>query len=259
MRKTLLRAFAAAVVITLVGAGSALGLRIVFGNIVIEADGGFTPKTMSKSKLTPITIHGHGKLSTLDGQLPPVLEHIIFWFDKHGAVETRGLPICTPQKLTATTTKAARRLCPGAIVGTGFGTAIVQFPESAPVRASSPITIFNGARKHGNPTVLAHAHLTVPVPTTFIVPIEIKRVHNGRYGYKTDARIPKIAGGYGVPIYGRISIGRKWTYKGHKMSYLNAYCPDGHLQARGQFKFKDPAVTAGTLMEGTFVKACKGR
>jgi len=254
VRKTLLRAFAVATVIGLIGAGTAFGLRLVSGNLVVVTDGGFTPTTLSKHKLTPISIHGFGKLSTLDGQLPPVLEHIIFWFDKHGTVETRGLPICRPQQLKATTTAQARRLCPGAIVGTGFGTAIVQFPESAPINASSPITIFNGAPKHGNPTVLAHAHLTVPAPTTFIVPIEIRRVHDGRYGYKTDARIPRIAGGAGVPIYGRISIGRKWIYKGQKLSYLNAYCPDGHLQAKGQFRFKD-----NTLMQGTFIKACKGR
>ena len=28
-------------------------------------------------------------------RLPPVLETITIWFDKHGAVETRGLPVCT--------------------------------------------------------------------------------------------------------------------------------------------------------------------
>jgi hypothetical protein len=235
-------------------AGTAVALRLVSGNIVVETDGGFRPTTMSKHRLTPITIHGHGKLSTLDGTLPPVLHHIVFLFDKHGSVETRGLPTCTPGRLKATTTAQARRLCPGAIVGTGFGTAVVQFPESAPVRASSPITIFNARPKHGNPTVLAHAHLTVPVPTTFIVPIEIKRVNHGRYGYETDATIPKIAGGNGVPIYGRISIGRRWTYKGRRLSYLNAYCPDGHLQAEGKFTFKDK-----TVMRGTFIKACKGR
>jgi hypothetical protein len=254
VRKTLLRAFAVATVVLLVGAAAAFGLRLNFGNIVIETDGGFSPTTMSKSHLTPITIHGYGKLSTLDGTTPPVIEHIIFWFDKHGAVETRGLPVCTPNKLKATTTPQARRLCPGAIVGTGFGTAVIEFEESAPIQASSPITIFNGPPEHGNPTVLAHAHLTVPAPTTFVVPIEIQKVHDGRYGYKTDARIPKIAGGAGTPLYGRLSIGRKWTYKGQEMSYLNAYCPDGHLQAKGQFRFKD-----STLMEGTFIKACKAR
>lgn len=253
MRKTLLRAFVAAAAALLIAAATASGLHIVLGNVVVDTDGGFTPTTMSKRQLTPITIHGHGKLSTLDGTTPPILEHLIFWFDKHGAVETRGLPTCTMRKLKATTTAQARRLCPGAIVGTGFGTAVIEFPESRPIPASSPITLFNGAPKHGNPTVLAHAHLTVPAPTTFIVPVEIQKVQIGRYGYKTDVRIPKIANGAGTPLYGRITIGREWTYKGHKMSYLSAYCPDGHLQARGQFRFRD-----STLMEGTFLKPCKG-
>jgi hypothetical protein len=238
----------------LIGAASAFGLRLVLGNVVVTTDGGFKPTTLPKKSFAPITIQGHGKLSTLDGTLPPILKTITFFFDKHGSVETKGLPVCTKGKLVATTTPQARALCPGAIVGTGVGKAIVQFEESPPIPASSPITIFNGPRKHGNPTVLAHAHLTVPVPTTFVVPIEIQKVHDGRYGYKTVAEIPKIANGAGVPIYGRISIGRKWMYKGQKMSFINASCPDGHLQAKGQFSFKD-----GTFMQGTFVKPCKGK
>ena len=254
MRKTLLRASVVAGVMLLIGAASAFGLRLVLGNVVVTTDGGFKPTTLPKKSFAPITIQGHGKLSTLDGTLPPILKTIIFFFDKHGSVETKGLPVCTKGKLVATTTPQARALCPGAIVGTGVGKAIVQFEESPPIPASSPITIFNGPRKHGNPTVLAHAHLTVPVPTTFVVPIEIQKVHDGRYGYKTVAEIPKIANGAGVPIYGRIAIGRKWTYKGQKMSFINASCPDGHLQAKGQFSFKD-----GTFMQGTFVKPCKGK
>ena len=41
-----------------------------------------------------------------------------------------------------------------------------------------------------------------PGPTTFIVPIVIERIHDGVYGYRTKAKIPKIAGGYGHPISG---------------------------------------------------------
>ena len=232
----------------------AVALRLQIGNIVVTTDGGFSPTTLPKHKFAPITVHGHGKISTADGNLPPVLKRITFLFDKHGSVVTKGLPVCTKSRLVATTTKQARALCPGAIVGTGVGKAIVAFPESTPIPASSPITIFNGPPKHGNPTVLAHAHLTVPVPTTFVVPIEIQKVHDGRYGYKTVAEIPKIANGAGIPIYGSIAIGRKWTYKGKKMSYINASCPDGHLQAKGEFTFKD-----GTFLQGTFLKACKGK
>jgi hypothetical protein len=254
MRKSLLRTFAIAAVLLLVGAGSALALRLQVANIVVVTDGGFTPTTLPKHGYAPIKLSGHGKISTVDGGLPPILDEIILWFDKHGEVETRGLPICTPGKLAATTTKVARKLCPGAIVGTGFGEAVVNFPEQPPIPASSPITIFNGAKKNGNPTVLAHAHLTVPAPTTFVVPIEIQRINQGRYGFKTVARIPKIAGGSGTPIYGRIKIGREWNYRGERLSYVNAGCPDGRLQAKGEFTFKD-----GTNLNGVFLKRCTGR
>lgn len=254
MRKSLLRAFAVGAALILVCTASALALRLEVGNIVVVTDGGFTPTTLPKKGFAPIKLYGHGKISTKDGTTPPVLETITIWFDRNGEVETRGLPICTPGKLAATTTAAARKLCPGAIVGTGFGKAVVNFPDSRPIPASSPITIFNGARKNGNPTVLAHAHLTVPAPTTFVVPIEIQRINNGRYGFKTVAKIPEIAGGAGTPLYGRLRIGREWTYKGERLSYANAGCPDGRLQAKGSFGFKD-----GTVLQGTLFSPCKGR
>jgi hypothetical protein len=102
--------------------------------------------------------------------------------------------------------------------------------------------------------VFSHAYLSVPAPTAYIVPIEIQKVHDGRYGFKTVAEVPKIAGGFGVPTYGRLSIGREWNYKGKRLSYANAGCPDGRLQAKGQFHFRD-----GTFMQGTLFKPCKGK
>jgi len=254
VRKTLLRVPVLAGVILLVAAASAAAIVLHASNLVITTDGGFTPTTLPKHGFAPIKLHGFGKIESEDGSPPPVLETVTIWFDKHGKVETRGLPTCTPGKLAATTTAQARKLCPGAIIGKGFGKAVVDFPEQGPIPASSPITLFNAKPKHGNPVVLAHAHLTVPGPTTFVVPIEIQKVHDGRYGFKTVAKIPKIAGGYGIPLYARISVGREWQYKGKTLSYANAGCPDGRLQAKGQFKFKD-----GTFLQGSVFKRCKGK
>jgi hypothetical protein len=234
-------------------APTALGLRIKFGDLVVVTDGGVAPSTLPKRGYAPITIQGHGRISTTSGKLPPVLKRIVLYFDKHGEVETRGLPVCREIQLVATTTKRARKNCGEAIVGTGFGKGVVKYDDQPPIPASSPITIFNAPKRHGNPTVLAHAHLTVPGPTTFIVPIEIKRVKAGRYGFKTVADIPPIANGAGIPQYGRLKIGRTWRFKGKKLSYANAGCPDGRLQARGQFVFDN-----GNRLQGTFLQRCKG-
>ena len=238
----------------LIGAGGAQALHLQIGELVVQAEGGFAPKALPRHRDAPITIHGGGKISTASGALPPVLKTITLLFDRHGSLQTKGLPVCSRGKLRATDTAQARRQCPGAVVGTGSGTAVITFPESRPIRASSPITLFNGPRVHGDATVIAHAYLSVPVPTTYLLQVTIERIHKGLYGYRTVAKIPPIAGGSGIPISGHLRIGRKWTFKGHRHSYLNARCETGRLQAEGQFSFSD-----GTLLKGTFLRRCKVR
>jgi len=246
--------------LVLVAAGSALAVKkvtkvnIVVGDIVVKGEGGFTPTALPKNVDAPITLWGRGNISTVSGEYPPVLKTIEFEFDKHGSVDTLGLPKCSLNRLVATTVPQARRLCPGSIIGTGTGRAVVKFPEQAPIDASSPITLFNGPQIGGDPTVYAHAYLTVGGPTTFIVPIRIEKIRNGRYGYRVNVEIPRIAGGYGIPLAGSIRVGRKWTFKGKKHSFVNARCPDGRLQAIGEFGFKD-----GSLLKGTFVSPCQTR
>jgi hypothetical protein len=241
-----------AIGLTAVGAAQAIELRV--GKIIIIADGGFTPTTLPKRENAPIELHGFAKFKTTDGSRPSPLRTLTIEFDKHGAVETRGLQKCTMQKLIATTTPRARKQCPDAIVGTGFGTAVVELPEQRPIEASSALTLFNGPIKHGNPTVLGHAHLDYPAPTTYVILIEIEKINKGRYGFRTVAEFPRIANDYGSPTYGRLKIGRKWTYKGKKLSYVNAHCADGRLQAKGSVTFKD-----GSFAQGTFFRPCKVR
>ncbi|MDX6610062.1 MAG: hypothetical protein QOF85_1987 [Solirubrobacterales bacterium] len=224
------------------------------GDLIIKGRGGFRPERLPKHHDAPILIYGGGKLSTVSGKVPPILEKLAFELDRHGHPDTTGLEVCTSGKLQATTVAAARKACPNAIVGKGFGTGVVTFPEQAPIPVSSPLTIFNGPKVRGDPSILGHFYTTVPVATAFIVPAVIETIHKGIYGYRVAAKIPKIAGGYGHPISGRLKFDRKWTYKGKKHSYANARCETGRLQARGEFTFND-----GTFLTGTFFRPCKVR
>lgn len=254
MRKILLRVSIVAAAVALVAVGAAQAIVLRAGKIIITADGGFTPTALPKRENAPIKLHGFAKFETTDGSRPSPLKKLVLEFDKHGAVETRGLQKCTVRKLVATTTPRARKQCPEAIVGTGFGTAVVELPEQRPIEASSALTLFNGPEKHGNPTVIGHAHLDYPAPTTYTVPIEIEKIHKGRYGFRTVANFPKIANDYGSPTYGRLRIGREWKYKGKALSFANAHCADGRLQAKGSVTFKD-----GSFAQGTFFRPCTVR
>jgi hypothetical protein len=254
MRKNVLRTAILTVIALLLMGGVALATIVLrAGPVEVVAEGGFTPTTLPKHETAAITLHGEGHIGATDGGLPPILKTLIVWYDKHGAVVTKGLPYCTKGKLMATTSVTARRVCAGSIVGEGSGTALIAFPEQRPFKASSPITIFNAAPHNGNPTVLAHAYLSVPAPTTYIVPVEIQKVHAGPYGFRTEAKIPRIAGGYGIPLEGRLTIGKRWAFKGQKLSYANASCPSGKLQAKVETEFSE-----GTKLNGIIIKHCKG-
>ena len=253
MRKNVLRTGVLTVIALLAMSGVALGIVLREGSIEVVAEGGFSPTTLPKQETAPITLHGEGSIGTTDGSLPPILKTLVVWYDKHGAVVTKGLPYCTKAKLEATTSATARRVCAGSIVGEGYGTALIAFPEQKPFKASSPITIFNAPPHNGNPTVLAHAYLSVPAPTTYIVPVEIQKVHAGPFGFRTEAKIPRIAGGAGIPLEGRLTIGKRWTFKGEKLSYVNASCPNGRLQAKAEVEFTD-----ATKLNGLILKNCQG-
>ncbi len=240
--------------------------HIVVGNLVLDAEGGFSPNTLPKHHNAPITAYGGGKISTVSGNLPPLVDTFVLEFDKHGAVDTTGLPFCTKGKLIATDVAAARRACGDAIVGEGFGTAVVKFPEQGPIKVGSPITLFNGPKQGRFDTIIAHAHLDYPGPTTFIVPVVIEKIHKGVFGYRVKVKIPKIAGGYGHPLAGHATVGRKWTYKGKKHSYINARCETGHFRVRGTFNFKpateptpEEVAEASTVLHANFLLPCKAR
>lgn len=253
-------------VVAAASSASSFRQHVRIGDLVLDAQGGFEPNALPKYQNAPITTHGGGKLSTISGELPPILDTFVLEFDRHGAVDTTGLAVCTRGKLVATDVPAARRACGDAIVGRGFGSAVVAFPEQGPIKVGSPITLFNGPKKDGDDTIIAHAHLDYPGPATFIVPIVIEKIHKGAYGYRVVVKIPKIAGGYGHPIAGSANVGRKWTFKGKKRSYINARCETGHFVVRGEFSFKGgpedtpaQAAAAKTVLHASFFLPCKVR
>jgi len=255
-RRIVVGAVLGLLVVAGVASASTFHRHVVIGEIVLDAEGGFEPNALPKFVDAPIVTHGGGKLSTVSGEVPPILETFVLEFDKHGAVDTTGVPVCTRAKLVATDVRAARRACGDAIVGKGFGKATITLPEQKPLTVGSPITLFNGPKQGGNDTIIAHAHLDYPGPATFIVPVVIEKIHRAVFGYRVVVKIPKIAGGYGLPVSGSAKVGRKWTFKGKKHSYISARCETGRFLVKGQFKFKDEAKTNIT---SNFLLPCKVR
>jgi hypothetical protein len=67
----------------------------------------------------------------------------------------------------------------------------------------------------------------------------VTRIHKGRFGLRLKAHIPKVAGGAGSATKFDIRIGRRYTYKGRKKSFLTASCPTGSWATKGNLLFSD--------------------
>jgi hypothetical protein len=250
-RLTLTLAFGASLAIAGIALAANKPIVVILGNLKITANGTFSPKELPKNKLAPITLNVSGKIETLDGKHPPALKELIVEADKNGAVNAKGLPACTAGKLEAKTTQEARATCKPALVGEGKTDVEVEFPEQAPFIAKSKLLAFNGGVKGGTTTIFVHAFLTAPVTAAVVTTVKVTKIHKGRFGLKSVATVPKIAGGYGSPVSFSLKLGRDFTYKGKKQSYLLAKCPDGHLVAKGMGVFSD-----GSRLTGHLVRTC---
>ena len=232
------------------GAAEAQVIRI--GDIILTADGGFTPTRLPKHENAPITIHGGGKVSTVSGAYPPILENINIEFDRHGSVETTGLPACSQPSSEATTVPRGPQGLPRGDRRRGLrarGRRLPRKPTDQRRLADHPLQRAQEGRQPDRPRPRLHHRSGRDDPDR---PGRDRKNPQGVYGYRTKAKIPKIAGGAGIPISGQLTIGKKWTYKGKKLSYVNARCETGHLQARVEATFKD-----GTFLSGVFIRPCQ--
>ncbi|MGN6276449.1 MAG: hypothetical protein ACTHNP_11070 [Solirubrobacterales bacterium] len=248
-------ALAALIAVSVAGIASAGNKpqTVVAGNLEFTFNGGFSPSKLPKKKLAPIALSASGIIKTLNGEHPPALKEAIVETDKNGAVTTVGFPTCTSGKLQSQDTKHAEAICKKAIIGKGTTNVEIKFPEQNPIPVSSKLIVFNGGTKGGVTTFFIHAYITVPTPAAIVTTVKIKKIHNGRYGLKSVASIPKIAGGSGSVTSFSLTINKKYTFKGKKMSVLSAKCPDGKLQAHATAIFAD-----GTKAATTITRACTG-
>jgi len=227
--------------------GSAYALQVQLDGIVVSATATISPRALPASGEAPVTVGSVTRINSNDGSTPPALKQIVFQFDKHGSIDTKGLPVCTAAKLADTTPAQARQRCKGAIVGEGVGKAEVTMPGRTPIGISSPLTFFNAPPSGGRPTLIAHAYETVPTAQTILVPIVVERVKNGRYGYQVKIELPEIAGGFGAATLAKATVGKTWKRGGRTVGYTSASCQGGRLQVHGVITLADGSFFPGTL------------
>jgi hypothetical protein len=250
-RKRLIQAAAlcCALALLLAAGASGEGALVKVNGLILRADGGFQPRSLPRREFAPIDFRGHFDVSATNGGKPPALESVTLDFDRDGRLSAGGLPVCAPEQIAHASPAQARRICAGAIVGTGHIEAQIELGGAA-VGASSLLTIFNGPPQAGTPTAVLHAQTTVPATQTFAIVVPIER-RPGEFRYRATLTLPPVADGLGSITHVDAKIGRRFSVAGQRRSYVSAHCSDGVLRTHGRFAFAD-----GTIIDGSVEKPC---
>ncbi|HET6570966.1 MAG TPA: hypothetical protein VFG58_05705 [Solirubrobacterales bacterium] len=260
MRRKLMLALAIAAVASLgvAAVASAVSTTLRAGNLIVTFGGNTSPKKLPRHKYVPVTTHIFGKIKTSDGTHPSAFREAAVNIDKDVKINVKGFPVCKAGQLEARDTKAAKRVCGKTILGEGKADAEIAFPEQKPIQVPSPLLVFNGGEHGGKVTLLIHTFITVPAPTAIVTTVTIKRSGSG---IKSIAKIPVIAGGSGSALDFNFKLGKTYRYKGKKVGYFEARCPDGKFKVSApKVLFKNeanaPGVAAQTVLKGGLAVPC---
>jgi len=261
MRKNLVLvlALSATLAVAVAAFASAAQITLRAGNLILTFGGNIAPKELPRKHFAPARGNVFGKIKTSDGTHPSAFREAIFDIDKNVLVNSRGLPICRAGQLEARDTRSAKRVCGKTIVGSGSAHAEVAFPEQAPIRIASPLLVFNGGTRGGKTTLLIHTFITVPAPAAIVTQVTIQKKGTGVH---TISKIPVAAGGSGSALDFNFKLGKTYSYKGKKVGYFEARCPDGVFKVNAKkVLFKNeaqvPGVASQTVLKGGIAVPCK--
>lgn len=262
MRRILLLTLLALMLLAAAAPGKVRHFEIrQIGDLRVKLGAEFSPHALPRDHPAPIDIEVAGAVSTTDGSHPPPLRALEIALNRHGRLSTAGLPTCSESRLQSTTTRQALARCKSALVGQGGLRAMLALGGGGrDIPATGVVRAFNG-RRAGKPTLLLHLFVSVPVRVTMVVPLTIGHRDEGEFSTVLRARIPKLGGGLGSVTEIDLALGRRYSFRGERRSYLSAACsaPPGinggfFRFLRGRFRFETHQG-----FEATLLKTCQVR
>jgi hypothetical protein len=220
VRKTVIMFFA----VGLLAAGAARAEVVQRGNLRVAVSGALTPTRLPRTGTAPIAVTVGGKITTTDGSLPPQLHRLQIELNRHGRLETTGLPECMISRIQPASTARALGACRPALVGRGTFTVDAVLGGGEPYPTAGTLLVFNGSYK-GRPALLAQIYAAHPFATSFVIPFVIHHLPHGLYGTSLTATVPPALAGWGHVTGLQMRLHRKYSYRGKRHSLISAGCP----------------------------------
>jgi hypothetical protein len=193
------------------------------GNLRITITSQIQPYKLPRDKPAPIAVFIAGHLAAPHGGIPSQLQKMTVDVNRHGLLQSKGLPTCPIARLQPASTERALADCGSALIGSGQFWAHIVFPDQGTYGTRGRLLIFNG-KEHGRPVLLVHIFTSNPFFSSFVLTFKIKKT-KGTYGTQLSASLPEALGSWGYVDRIKLTLKRKYTYKGKQLSYFNSACP----------------------------------
>ena len=131
------------------------------GTLRVITSGKFSPSGLPRRGVAPIEVSVGGKIKTTDASLPPQLKTLRIELNRHGRLDTRGLPVCRAKQIHPASTAQALRACRPALVGRGSFSVDVVLGGQEPYPTRGRLLVFNGGFK-GHPALLGQIYSAHP-------------------------------------------------------------------------------------------------
>lgn len=239
------------------GVGVAAATVVQDGSVRVTFLAQISPYKLPRTGTAPISVFVAGHVAAPNGGIPPQLRRMKIEVNRHGLLQSRGLPACRVPQIRTATTQRALSLCAPALIGSGRFWAHIVLPDQAPYPTHGRLLIFNG-RRGQQQLVLAHIFTSNPFPSSFVVAFALKHIQHGRFGTEMTATLPQALGDWGYVDRIKLNLGRKYRVGGREMSYFNAGCPAPKNTDRAPFPLARASFyfQGRKPLEGTVTKAC---
>jgi hypothetical protein len=225
---------AAAIAAALLLTAIATGAVVQQANLRITVLSQILPYKLPRNAVAPIAVFISGHVGAVDGTTPPQLQRMTVKVNRHGLLQSKGLPRCTPKEIEAVSSDQALANCGDALIGSGRFWATIVLPDQRPYPTRGRLLVFNG-RKQGRPSLFAHIFTTNPFSTSFVIAFAIKKISKGPYGTELSASLPQALGSWGFVDRIKLTLRRKYQFQGKQRSYFNAACPAPKGTSRASF------------------------
>jgi hypothetical protein len=193
------------------------------GNLRITITSQIQPYKLPRDKAAPIAVFVAGHLQAPHGGIPAQLQRMTVKFNRHGLLQSKGLALCPIARLQPASTERALANCGDALIGSGQFWAHIVFPDQGTYGTRGRLLIFNG-KEAGRPVLLVHIFTSNPFFSSFVLTFAIKKIE-GTYGTELSASLPEALGSWGYVDRIKLTLKRKYTYRGKQLSYFNSACP----------------------------------